>query len=330
MAIDDQILIIADDRVGTYSQAIALAEESGLKYQIIHQEYNFLKFLPNFIFSKSTIRIKKHSKSKLTNLDFIPLYIISAGRKSAPTALFLQNFLQKKSQTKTKIIQILKPEINYNLFDYILLPNHDKIPKKYQKNQNIINYIGALSKNFKNISKNLHINFENKIKNFTKPIILVLVGGDTKNFKFPLNSAKNLINFSKKLAQDYQGSIHILNSRRTSQIINEFLQNNRDENTFFYDFNLLKDENPYYDFIYHSDLIIASGDSISMICEVCSLDKKIIIFNDGFITTKKHQSFIEFMVANQYAISNFSNYDEINRFKQKPLNECEKICKIIF
>jgi len=29
MTKDDKILIIADDRVGTYSQAIALAEESG-------------------------------------------------------------------------------------------------------------------------------------------------------------------------------------------------------------------------------------------------------------------------------------------------------------
>ncbi|MFM8185683.1 MAG: hypothetical protein ACKN9I_02000, partial [Alphaproteobacteria bacterium] len=78
MAKDDKILIIADDRVGTYSQAVALALESGLKYQIIQQKYNFLKFLPNFIFSKSLTRIKKESRELLKNLDFTPSYIISA------------------------------------------------------------------------------------------------------------------------------------------------------------------------------------------------------------------------------------------------------------
>ncbi|MFZ9469532.1 MAG: ELM1/GtrOC1 family putative glycosyltransferase [Rickettsiales bacterium] len=330
MAKDDKILIIADDRVGTYSQAVALAEESGLKYQIIQQKYNFLKFLPNFIFSKSPIRITKNSLQSLTNLDFTPNYIISAGRKSAPTALFLQSFYQKKTQAKAKIIQILKPEINFNYFDFVLLPFHDNIPKKFQKNQNIIKFIGSLSKNLKNISKNLNEDFANKIKNFTKPIILVLVGGNTKNYKFPLNSAENMFNIVKKFTQEFQSSTHILNSRRTPSEINEFFLKNCSDSIFFYDYNLLKDHNPYYDFIFHCDLIIASGDSISMISEACSLGKKIIIFNDGFITSKKHQKFIEFLLNNNYALSSLSTHDEINEFKIKTLNECEKICKIIF
>lgn len=330
MAKDDKILIIADDRVGTYSQAVALAEESGLKYQIIQQKYNFLKFLPNFIFSKSLIRIKNESKELLRNLDFTPTYIISAGRKSASTALFLQNFFQKKSQIKLKIIQILKPEINFNLFDWVLIPYHDRIEKKFQNNKNIINFIGSLSKNPKIILKNLNQDFVNKIQNFSKPLIVVLVGGSTKSFDFPLNSVQNLFNFAKKIAKDFNSSIHILNSRRTSKNINDFLQKNSNDSIFFYDYNLLKNQNPYYDFIYHSDIIIASGDSISMISEVCSLSKKIIIFNDGFITSKKHQKFIEFMVENKYSLSAQSSLDEINSFKGKALNECEKICKIIF
>jgi len=330
MAKNDKILIIADERVGTYSQAIALALESGLEYQIIQQKYNFLKFLPNFIFSKSLIRIKKESRELLKNLDFNPTYIISAGRKSAPTALFLQKFFQKKTQIKSKIIQILKPEINLNLFDWVLIPYHDSIAKKFQNNKNIINFIGSLSKNPKNILKNINQDFTNKMQNFTKPLIVVLFGGDTKTFDFPLNSAQNLFNFAKKTAKDFNASIHILNSRRTSKNINDFLQINSNDSTFFYDYNLLQNQNPYYDFIYHSDIIIASGDSISMISEVCSLGKKIIIFNDGFITSKKHQKFIEFMVQNKYSLSTQSNPDEINSFKGKALNECEKICKIIF
>jgi len=45
MAKDDKILIIADDRVGTYSQAVALiCIMYGTKF-CFSKEYNFLKFL---------------------------------------------------------------------------------------------------------------------------------------------------------------------------------------------------------------------------------------------------------------------------------------------
>ena len=41
--LENKILILADERIGTYSQAVALAKESGLDYEIIFLEYNFLK-----------------------------------------------------------------------------------------------------------------------------------------------------------------------------------------------------------------------------------------------------------------------------------------------
>ena len=50
--LENKILILADDRVGTYSQSIALAKESGLDYEIIFLEYNFLKIIPNLFFSE--------------------------------------------------------------------------------------------------------------------------------------------------------------------------------------------------------------------------------------------------------------------------------------
>jgi mitochondrial fission protein ELM1 len=64
--LENKILILADDRVGTYSQSIALAKESGLDYEIIFLEYNFLKALPNLFFSESLIRLKKNLIIKWT------------------------------------------------------------------------------------------------------------------------------------------------------------------------------------------------------------------------------------------------------------------------
>jgi mitochondrial fission protein ELM1 len=71
--------------------------------------------IPNLFFSQSLIRLKKTSIEKIQSLNYIPKYIISAGRKSAPIAIFLK----KNHNFLPKIIQIMRPEINLNKFDSI-------------------------------------------------------------------------------------------------------------------------------------------------------------------------------------------------------------------
>ena len=50
MIIKDEIWILGDNRPGTVSQGIGLAEEIGFDYKIINLTYNFLVLLPNFLF----------------------------------------------------------------------------------------------------------------------------------------------------------------------------------------------------------------------------------------------------------------------------------------
>ena len=69
--LENKILILADERIGTYSQAVALAKEVGLDYEIVFLEYNFLKIIPNLFFSRSLIRLKKTSIKKLQALNYI-------------------------------------------------------------------------------------------------------------------------------------------------------------------------------------------------------------------------------------------------------------------
>ena len=79
----DEIWILSDDRPGTFSQSVGLAEKIGLEYRLIELKYNFLAKLPNVFFSNSLIRLKHHSKTTITDSSYLPRLIISSGRRSA-------------------------------------------------------------------------------------------------------------------------------------------------------------------------------------------------------------------------------------------------------
>jgi hypothetical protein len=322
--LEDKILILADERVGTYSQAVALAKESGLDYDIIFLEYNSFKIIPNLFFSQSLIRLKKTSIEKLQSLKYIPKYIISAGRKSAPIAIFLKknyNFLPK-------IIQIMRPEINFNKFDFVIVPEHDEPKPPYPKN--LILSLGALTKIEKNIEEKNHQEFLNQLQNFPKPIITLLIGGSSKKAKFSLKTAEELVYQALSIKKNMNATLIIVNSRRTDFEINNFIKKIADKNFIFCDFNEVKNNNPFNLILNFSDFFIISGDSVSMISDCCSTGKSVFIFDDGIISSKKHQKFHKILVEKNYAKFLDIKYQELNNFNPPKLEEVKRICKLIF
>jgi hypothetical protein len=322
--LENKILILADERVGTYSQAVALAKESGINYEIIFLEYNYLKIIPNLFFSQSLLRLKKNSIKKLQALNYIPKYIISAGRKSAPIAIFLKknyNFLPK-------IIQIMRPEINFNKFDFVIVPEHDEPKSPYPKN--LILTIGALTKIEKNVAEKTHQEFLNKLQNLPKPIIALLIGGSSKKTKFSLKSAEELINQALLIKNNMNATLIIVNSRRTDFEINNFIKKITEKNCVFCDYNEVKNNNPFNLIINFADFFIISGDSVSMISDCCSTGKSVFIYDDGIISSKKHQKFHKILVAKNYVKFFDLKYKELNDFNPPKLEEVKRICKLIF
>ena len=322
--LENKILILADDRVGTYSQSIALAKESGLEYEIIFLEYNFLKIIPNLFFAESLIRLKKSSIEKLLSINYSPKYIISAGRKTAPIALFLR----KKHNFLSKIIQIMRPEINLNKFDFVIVPEHDEPKLPYPKN--LILSIGALTKITPNYEEKNYQEFANQFQNLPKPIIALLLGGSTKKTKFSLKSAEKLINQILLIQKNMNATLIVVNSRRTSIEINNFIKKINQKNLIFFDYNEVKNNNPFSLILNFANFFVISGDSVSMISECCSLGKPVFIFDDDIISSKKHQKFHKILIEKKYAKYFDKKCLEFNDFNCSILNEVKRISQIIF
>lgn len=279
--------ILKDDRPGNYNQAIGLASRLGISFDIKEIKYNKLANIPNCLNLFSTL--SSESVKNISN-DF-PDIVISAGRKSAVVARDI------KKKSGAKIIQIMSPDYAYNDFDLIILPFHDKsFPRS-----NIIQIDGALHK----ITDDLLIENSNKWKdkfdNLSKPYISLLVGGNSKKGRFTIEHAIELAYRVNNLAAKEDASILITTSRRTDDKVKEALINNIDADYFLYD-GQQDMENPYFGFLALADILVVTGDSISMCTEACSTGKPVFIYQSEGLMPNKHLRFHENLFAKGHAI----------------------------
>lgn len=321
--IKNEIWILADDRPGTFSQSVGLAEEIGLEYKIIKLSYSVFSILPNCFLSNSSLRISPQTRKTISEFGYLPKIIISAGRRCAPIALYLQ----KESAGKSKIIQIMNPNLNFKKFDFVILPKHDEI--KSENFPNLITTIGSLTKVNDKIIESECQKFSAEFAGITKTKIALLLGGSSKKTKFEKDSGKKLAKIASKIAKNMDGILLILNSRRTDDELTEAVKSNLDCDFKFFDWKENIEKNPYLAILGYCDFFIASGDSVSMISECAATGKPLYIFDEKNISADKHRKFHQNLFAENYAKKLEDQIEVLEKFTQKKLQETKRTALLI-
>jgi mitochondrial fission protein ELM1 len=313
-----EIWVLGDNRLGNTNQAIALAEEIGLEYELKNIKYNSLCKLPNFFLKFKPVHIKESILSSLAAQQF-PKIIISSGRRTAPLALYLK----KKSNNRIKVIQIMNPNINSEAFDLIILPQHDKIR---QISSNVVRIIGALS----NSNEKMKVGAEALQQHYPdlKNFIAVIIGGDTKNYQFSKFAIENFNSILMKIAINHSSTLFFSFSRRTPDILKRKIKEN-----FLWPHIIYDPEgdshNPYFGMLAKADYIICTADSISMNSEIASTGKPLFIYCPNDFEFRKHRFFIQqlFDIGVARKLNNSTNL--LEDYSYIPLNEVKKVADII-
>jgi len=323
MKIKDEIWVLADDRPGTALQGVGLAEEIGFEYKTIKLEYGFFATLPNWFFSRSLIRLSKKSRKFFENMDYLPTIVISAGRRLAPVSLFLK----KQSQNRTKIIQIMNPNLDLEKFDFVILPKHDEVDES--KFSNLITTIGSLTKTNEHLIAIEKEKFSPWFQNIEKTKIALLVGGSSKNTNFSKSLASKLAKNISLVANNMNATLLVLTSRRTGDELSNVLKENLTCDFKFFDWPKIIKENPYLAILGWADFFVITGDSVSMISECCSMGKPVYIFDDKDISTKKHRKFHHDLFAQNYAKKFIAGLKKLEKFSSKKLQETKRVSMMI-
>ena len=267
-----------------------------------------------------------------------PAAIISAGSRLAPINILLSRCNSARS------FQVLYPNfLRSRLFDLLVLPEHDltRYPKiTTAKNlmfikgaPNRIKPTGLSNTSFPRIAG--QASPPRRVGG--NPIqIVVLVGGDDKNYRISEEWAEELSRRLTEISDKFPARIYLTTSRRTNlkveDIFRKFLGGEPER------FNLVlygqAFANPVAEFLSIADLIITTEDSINMVSESASSGKPTVVLK----VERKHQERLVFdqalenLVAENYihlwslkeiVLSNVT--EAIGNPNRKILAETEKV-----
>lgn len=264
-------------------------------------------------------------------------FIISCGSSTAAVNYLLSTDQQAKS------LVVLKPGIlNFNRFDLVILPRHDH-PAPSVNGRPILVIEGAanlITPEYLQRQSDLLLKRFSHLKNRENFKIGLLLGGDTKDYVLSEQKVKMVVHQIKEISEELKADILVSTSRRTSVKIENMLQRELKKYARCQLLIFVSHEDvpaAVGGILGLSDIVVVSGDSISMICEAASSGKKTIVFpvqdRINLIGKKhKHRRFIDALSTQGYILSSDpkairqSIYDLAkNKIQTKKLNDHEVI-----
>ncbi len=226
--------------------------------------------------------------------------VVSAGSSLAAVNLACAHENQARS------IAIMRPGVfSSRQFDLVLMPEHDRPrPRK-----NVLATIGALS----------HVTREDLESDFHKlaaaypalkeetrrvPRIGLLLGGDSKNYVLASPLAGFVCDQIKKALDGMDAEIVITTSRRTSPAVTGVVKEYFGQDPrcrLLVDASEHNPEGAVGGIFFWSDVLVVSGDSISMVSEACASGKPVVVFEPHIKNAhNKVQRFLDLLAGKQY------------------------------
>lgn len=285
------VWVLADPLAGNRSQCLGVADALGLAYKVKTLSYNILARLPNAFLGAAFMSLSPDARDGMTAPW--PDLVIAAGRRTAPIA----RAVKRVGGRRTRLVQIMDPgAFGAAAFDLIAKPNHDGPDAR----SNVMRVTGAPHGLTAAKLDEARAAWAPIFKDLPRPLIAVLVGGDTRRRAFTPTMARELGRRVNKIAEDTDGALLITTSRRSGKPATEALLAEITQPWHVHRWGDAGD-NPYVGYIACADMIAVTGESVSMCSEACAGDKPVAIFAPAKLITEKHARLHAELYAKGYA-----------------------------
>ena len=343
------VLIFKDGRTGHLRQAQAVArsvlnETSPVKtveLDLVFKNHFTEKLLNliTYLFGKIIQNPMRYLKMTLTADSFNKLegayadIIICSGSSTRAATLLMG----KENMAKT--ISLMRPvPFSEHDFDLSIIPYHDDARQQH----NVLMTHGALNMvspeclaqareqlfEYADLKKGLKVG--------------VLIGGDSKYYSLDMRLAEKFIKELKKFTDEHDAWLLLSTSRRTPNSVDEYIKKSL-ENYPRCMFKVFPKEKNY-DFAVNgilgaSDVVVVTGESISMVSEAATSDVYTVVFPLEKKTAgrkTKHEKFIDHLEKEKIVriVHHNALYDELTNFKKgafslEKLDDNKKLNKAI-
>jgi len=199
-----------------------------------------------------------------------PDIVIGIGHRSVPLALEIK----KRSGNKAILVQLGRPRAALGKFDLIVSTPQYGLPD----NENLMKITLPLTYHDAGELKNAIEVWQERLIQYPRPWIAVLVGAGTTQLRFGEAEAKELAAKAEVLRSETGGTLFVTTSPRTPPKIANTIVENLSAVNFVWQWAAGK-PNPYLAYLALADAFVVTTDSVSMMADAVGRMKPLYIFD---------------------------------------------------
>jgi len=257
----ERVWVLADPRAGTAAQAIGIAERLGRPFRTVPLAWGPLARLP--LCWPTLMGLTPPARRGLAAPW--PRLVLSAGRRSAPVALWLAG-------QGTRTVHCMRPGFAEHRFDLLVAGRHDSPPEA----PNILPVLGATHRMSpaRLAAARAEWGF---FAEFPAPRVALLLGGPPRGEGMAPATAAAI---ARQVA-GFAGSVLATGSRRTGRLAEAAAADMLGRVT--HRFHRWGDggANPYAGLLAWADAVVVTGDSVSMVSEALATAAPVFIADPG-------------------------------------------------
>ncbi|HEX6011641.1 MAG TPA: ELM1/GtrOC1 family putative glycosyltransferase [Geminicoccaceae bacterium] len=264
-----RVWLLVGDKLGDNAQAQALADALGWPHET---RQVFPK--PEWVLGKPRFRPGLGHLDPARSAKLEPPWpdlILTVGRRPSMAALWVQD----QSGGRARIVLVGRPKRWADRFALIVAPSQFRIPRR----DNLVQLALPLMRADPARVAAAGEAWCHRLASLPRPLTAVLVGGETKPFRFDAAVARVLLDELARLQARDGGTLYLSTSRRTRPEVAAALEASLPPGATLYRWTPETGaDNPYLGLLAHADRFVVTGDSVSMMVEVASLGRPLAVF----------------------------------------------------
>ena len=260
--------ILTTHRKGDNAQLEKLGAELGWNCQVRPLHFRLINHIPNYFLGASLLGISSESAASLKAEEW-PDYVLSSGRRAAPIA----RWIKQASGGKTRLIHIGRPWCALKHFDLVITTPQYQLPLRSNVIHNCLPFNSISSGRMVADKTDLLP----QLSACPGPYLSVVIGGPSRPYIINQSAMKKMAQSVDELAKRNGQSVLICTSPRTPKnALGWFRAELRSRNIAF-EWKPEQQQNPYVGCLSLADSVVVTGDSVSMISEICKLKKQVYV-----------------------------------------------------
>ena len=261
--------VILSDKRGDNGQVHTIVD--ALPWEV---EHKYVHMKPEWVLGKPKYRPSLDhldmSQSDPIDQGPWPDLIITVGRRPSMVALWIR----QQSGNKTKIVLVGKPSGHMLDFSLVIASAENQMPPLHNFLPTVLPLMRISSDDVASEAEA----WRERFAPLQKPLIAMLIGGETNPFIMNRKVADDLVATAKWVVDELGGTPYITTSRRTTPEVLEVLRRDLPEEAVYFEWSADAKDNPYRALLGSADGFIATADSVPMMVEVIYLHKPLAIF----------------------------------------------------